>query len=101
MAVGYMYVDRIAPVDVRGSMQTLYGVFVIALGFFVGSVGGGIVADHFSEQVGETIISDWPRIWLSCAAVCALSVVLFLLFFPNRDPEVDPSSVSKGDEGVT
>ena len=51
MAVGYMYVDRIAPVDVRGSMQTLYGVFVLSLGFFVGGFVGGMIGDVFSETV--------------------------------------------------
>jgi len=87
MAVGYMYVDRIAPHDVRGSMQTMYGVFVIALGFFVGSVLSGVVADLFSQTVAGDRVRDWPSIWLSCAGVCAVCVVLFGLFFPNREPE--------------
>ena len=49
MAVGYMYVDKIAPPDVRGSMQTLYGVFVLSLGFFVGRLVSGGVADLFTD----------------------------------------------------
>jgi MFS family permease len=84
LAVGYMYVDRIAPPDVRGSMQTLYGVFVVALGFFVGSILSGAVTDAFTQTVEGVEQSDWPSIWLSCAAVCALCVVLFALFFPDR-----------------
>jgi nucleoside transporter len=86
MAVGYMYVDRIAPLDVRGSMQTLYGVFVIALGFFVGSILSGAVTDVFSGTIDGVDYSDWPSIWLSCAGICAICVVLFALFFPPGEP---------------
>lgn len=113
MAVGYMYVDRIAPTDVRGSMQTLYGVFVLSLGFFVGGFVGGVIGDVFSTTVGVSVLApgfyfggvtasvvgnalatsdatvtirDWTSIWLSCAAICAACVLLFGLFFPRRDP---------------
>ncbi len=85
MAVGYMYVDRIAPVDVRGSMQTLYGVFVLSLGFFVGGVFGGKVGALFSTQLHGRAVHDWTSIWLTCAAVCAVCVVAFALFFPDKD----------------
>ncbi len=87
LAVGYMYVDRIAPPDVRGSMQTLYGVFVIALGFFAGSILSGSVHGALSAVVNDTKVSDWPSIWLSCAAVCAVCLILFALFFPDRHLE--------------
>jgi MFS family permease len=87
MAVGYMYVDRIAPADVRGSMQTLYGVFVLSLGFFVGGFVGGMIGEIFSAPVGDATQRDWTSIWLSCAAICAVCVVVFGLFFPDRRPE--------------
>lgn len=87
MAVGYMYVDRIVPADARGSMQNIYGVFVLSLGFFVGSVVSGQVGAFFSKQVNGTEVHNWPAIWLVCAAGCAVCVVLFALFFPNREPE--------------
>ncbi|MHB0957445.1 MAG: MFS transporter [Pirellulaceae bacterium] len=83
MAVGYMYVDKVAPADVRGSMQTLYGVFVLSLGFFVGGLVGGIVVDAFTTGEGATAVHDWNRIWFSCAALCAVCVVLFAAYFPN------------------
>jgi nucleoside transporter len=85
MAVGYMYVDRIAPSDVRGSMQTFYGTFVLALGFFVGGLVGVPVVDHFTEQLGDATQRDWTGIWLSCAALCALCFVLMALLFPSKE----------------
>ena len=92
MAVGYMYVDRIAPKDVRGSMQTLYGTFVIALGFFVGGVVSGLVGNWFSTGADETLVRDWTSIWLSCAALCAACVVVFAAFFPKEMPEQEVGS---------
>ena len=89
MAVGYMYVDRISPKDVRGSMQTLYGTFVIALGFFVGGFVSGHVGAWFTTGVGEAAEQDWTSIWLSCAAICAACVVVFAAFFPKAMPEVE------------
>jgi len=87
LAVAYIYVDRIAPRDVRGSMQTLYGTFVVALGFFVGGFISGQVGEWFTSGAGETLTRDWTSIWLSCTALCALCVVVFAALFPSKLPE--------------
>ena len=92
MAVGYMYVDRIAPKDVRGSMQTIYGTFVLALGFFVGGFVSGWIGKWFTSSVGETEVQDWTGIWLSCAALCGVCVIVFAVFFPKELPEAAESS---------
>jgi MFS family permease len=87
MAVGYMYVDKVASKDVRGSMQTLYGVFVLSLGFFVGGLLGGVVVDRFTTGEGATAVHDWNRIWLSCVGMCVLCVILFAVFFPKAQAD--------------
>ena len=87
LAVGYMYVDRISPRDVRGSMQNVYGVFFVGIGFFVGGLVGGEVGTRFTTQVGGVETRDWTGIWLSCAALCAVCVVLLMVFFPKQHPE--------------
>jgi MFS family permease len=80
-------VDRIAPKDVRGSMQTFYGTFVVALGFFVGGLVAGQVGEWFTSKVGDRSAQDWTGIWLSCTALCAACVVVFAAFFPKKVPE--------------
>jgi len=90
LAAAYMYVDRIAPKDIRGSMQTIYGVFVIGLGFFVGGLVGGEVGDWFSTKVNGVIHYDWTNIWLVCTVFCAVCVLAFAAFFPKQLPP--PSS---------
>ncbi len=83
MAVGYMYVDKVAPPDVRGSMQTVYGVLVLSLGFFVGGFVSGAIGDRFTSGVGAAAVHNWPGIWLSCTALSVVCLVLFAAFFPR------------------
>jgi len=86
LAVGYMYVDRISPPDVRGSMQNIYGVFFVSIGFFVGGLVGGVVGDWFTSEVDGAKTRDWTGIWLSGTALCAACVLALAAFFPNRQP---------------
>lgn len=87
LAVAYMYVDRIAPSDVRGSMQTVYGTFVIALGFFAGGFVSGQIGEWFTSGAGDTLTRDWTGIWFSCAALCAACFAVFGLCFPDHPPQ--------------
>lgn len=86
LAVGYMYVDRIAPPDVRGSMQNVYGVFFISLGFFFGGLVGGEVGDMFTSSLAGHTVRNWPAIWLSSATLCAACVAALAVFFPASEP---------------
>ena len=83
LAVGYMYVDRIAAADLRGSMQTLFGTFVLALGFFAGGLISGQIVELFTTTVADQTYRDWTAIWLACAAPCALCVVAMITLFPK------------------
>jgi nucleoside transporter len=96
LAVGYMYMDRVAPRDARGSMQTLYGTFVIGLGFFVGGLVAGQAGEWFSTGTGDDRVYDWTTIWLCCTALCAACVIVFAAFFPNRVPDQTNDLPSKG-----
>ncbi len=90
MAVAYMYVDRIAPTDVKGSMQTMYGTLILALGFFVGGIVGGEVGNVFSDSEGN--VENWAGLWWSCAALAGVCTVAFAVLFPDRPP-VDAAEV--------
>ena len=87
LAAGYMYVDRFAPSDLRGSMQTLYGTFIVAFGLFAGGFISGWVGDVFSTGSGADVVRDWTSIWGSGAVFAAVCAVAFALFFPNRLPK--------------
>ncbi len=111
LAVAYMYVDRVSPVDVRGTMQNFYGTFVIGLGFFVGGFVAGKIGDAFTTKIGtETVrsrlgiamergmatfvgkddsaemVRDWLGIWLAGAVLAAIALIGFALLFPKETP---------------
>jgi len=92
LAAAYMYVDKAAPSDLRGSMQTLYGTFVVALGLFVGGFVSGWVGSLFSTGSGDELTRDWTSIWLSCAVFSSLCVVVFVTFFPGMPQMEDITS---------
>ena len=91
-------------------MQTFYGTFVVGLGLFLGGMIGGWFGGLFETGPGETTLrdqlgivsrsgllpfyrkvegvetqffADWPGIWLAGAAISAVALAAFLLFFPN------------------
>lgn len=89
LAVGYMYVDRISPRNVRGSMQNIYGVFFVSIGFFVGGLVGGEVGEFFTRQANGIEVRDWTGIWLSSAALCAVCTVILMAFLSRQHLERD------------
>jgi len=89
LAVAYIYVDRVAPPDVRGSMQNLYGNFLLGLGFMVGGVVGGRVGAIFTMRTATGDVHNWPMIWGSCAILAACCAVGFAIFFPSDHSNVD------------
>ncbi|MEX1097002.1 MAG: MFS transporter [Planctomycetales bacterium] len=122
IAVAFMYVDRVAPRDARGSMQNLYGVFVLGSGFVIGGLLSGGVGEVFSsdpdaptlrarygiestaglatvqvERDDELVevVRDWPGIWFSGAIVAAIAVAGLAAAFPRDPPrEAGPAPVA-------
>src|SRR5262249_54240001 len=94
-AAAFIYVDRVAGPEVRGSMQTFFGTFVFGIGMIVGAVVGGVIGAQFSMGSGATAVRNWTAIWLAPAAVAALTLLGFLLRFPRRpDREAEPQAAA-------
>jgi hypothetical protein len=81
LAVAYM-------LDIRGSMQTVYGTFVIGVGFFLGGVISGEIGERFSSETG----TDWVAIWMVGAALTLACLVAFVVFFPKETIEEAPAA---------
>jgi MFS family permease len=114
LASAFMYIDRAVGKDLRGSMQTLYGTSILGLGFFFGGYVGGWIGEVFTTPLGQQGASaplreslgiasraglieftvkdvgaqlrDWPGIWLSCAVIAGLALVIFTAAFPRGVP---------------
>jgi len=75
--VGTMYVDSVAPPDIRASAQALIAVVTLGLGNFIGTQVTGIVMDLFRSQDGFR----WRPIFLvPCALTIACAVAFVVLF---------------------
>ena len=128
LATAFMYVDRISPADVRGSMQNFYGTFIISLGMFVGSFVSGGVGELFTtdpdeptvratmgiaseagvttfeqnipgeENATETKIRDWPGVWLSGAAIALIGLIGLAILFPKDTPIAISEAANNSEE---
>jgi nucleoside transporter len=83
---GQIYVDRKAPPDLRAAAQGFIAFVTLGVGMFIGSWASGRVVDLFARSGGG---HDWHQVWLVPAAGAALVLVVFALFFREREDERD------------
>jgi nucleoside transporter len=85
----YIYVDNIAPKDIRHSAQSLIAIIILGVGNFVGSLFSGWIQNVFTTETvgagGEVMRSvNWRGTFLVPAALTLLCLVAFLVFFHER-----------------
>lgn len=74
---GAMYVDKVAPPDIRASAQALLAVVTLGFGNFIGTQITGAVMDFFKED-GKF---RWRPIFLVPCILTILCAIAFVLFF--------------------
>jgi nucleoside transporter len=85
----YIYVDNIAPKDIRHSAQGLIATIILGFGNFVGSLFCGWIQNTFTttaiNAAGETVKTiDWTKTFLVPTALTILCLVVFLAFFREK-----------------
>jgi len=88
MVVQQLYVDRVAPKDIRASAQNLLNLITLGVGSFLGSLISGEVMKYFTKEGVE----DWRMIFLIPAVLTTLCGIAYALTF--RNPEAQGESVS-------
>jgi hypothetical protein len=73
----FIYINRVAPPEIRGSAQALYTTVTLGLGLFVGTRIIGAVMDRFRCASGFT----WRTIFLVPCFLLAVCALAFLLLF--------------------
>lgn len=76
----YIYVDQVAPPDIRHSAQGLIAFVLLGAGLVVGSWFAGFVSDYF--RVGDAV--DYSRVFLVPLVLTVLCAVLFVAFFRQK-----------------
>jgi MFS family permease len=82
----YIYVDTIAPADIRASAQSLIAVVILGIGNFVGSNFSGWIQKMFTAE-GTT---NWRNVFLVPMALTLLCAVAFVAFFRERKTTPSP-----------
>jgi nucleoside transporter len=76
----FIYVDKVAPPDIRASAQSLIAIVSLGLGRFLGSLFAGGIRDFFTA--GD--VTNWTAVFLVPCALTTLCAVAFLVFFRER-----------------
>ncbi|MFC1485489.1 MFS transporter [Candidatus Latescibacterota bacterium] len=76
----FIYVDSIAPRDIRASAQGFISIITLGLGNFIGSLFAGAVQSSFTGG-GKT---DWTTVFLVPAFITFLSAGVFAVMFHDK-----------------
>ncbi|MFZ1291361.1 MAG: MFS transporter [Melioribacteraceae bacterium] len=82
--VAFIYVDTIAPKDIRHSAQSLITLIALGLGNYVGSLFAGFVQTSFTSDAG----TDWSMVFLIPTILTVVCAAAFLVFFKDQKQEI-------------
>ncbi|MFO7588682.1 MAG: MFS transporter [Gemmatimonadota bacterium] len=84
----FIYVDKVAPPDIRASAQSMIAIIALGLGRFLGSLFAGGVRDWFTTPAG----TNWTGVFLVPCALTVTCAAAFLLFF--REESAPPPATA-------
>jgi nucleoside transporter len=88
-AAAFIYVDTIAPKDIRHSAQSFITLVTYGLGNYVGSIFAGWVQSHYTTTVAAADgtlqpVTNWTGVFIVPVFLTVLCAVLFLAFFKDK-----------------
>jgi nucleoside transporter len=79
-AAAFIYVDTIAPRDIRNSAQSLITLITYGVGNYIGSLFVGWVHDLFTKNE----VTNWTNVFLVPCFLTVFCAFVFLIFFRER-----------------
>ena len=88
-AAAFIYVDTVAPKDIRHSAQSFITLVTYGLGNYVGSLFAGWVQTYFTKTVAtpegvQEAVTNWTGVFIVPCFLTVVCAVLFLLFFKDK-----------------
>jgi len=85
-AAAQIYVDTVAPKDIRASAQSMISFVTYGLGLYLGSHFAGLIQNMFSEigVKGEIVSTDWTLVFLVPTALTVICAIIFVLTFKEK-----------------
>ena len=93
-AAAYIYVDRVAPVDVRHSAQTVFGIVMLGGGPVLGGYLSGWLGERYGSLAGpDSVGEQFAPLWRTLGWIgLGVALVLLLLFREQaRDDAEEPA----------
>jgi len=82
---GQIYVDKVAPEEIRANAQGLIAMITYGAGMVIGAAISGRVAEHYQiMEAGEVVGHQWPQVWVIPAVMAVVVIVLFALLFREK-----------------
>jgi nucleoside transporter len=90
---GQIYVDKASPATIRGQAQGFYVLITQGLGMIIGAQLFGKLTSKYAAPAGSPpgTQPDWFHIWLWPALFAAVIVVIFFVFFKDRNNAPAPA----------
>jgi len=81
-----IYVDMVAPKDIRASAQSLIALVTLGVGMYIGSVFAGWIQNFFSEfgPDGSIISTNWTGVFMVPVALTVICALAFVVFFKEQ-----------------
>ncbi|MBC7834249.1 MAG: MFS transporter [Phycisphaerales bacterium] len=84
-AGAYVFVEKVAPKDIRHSAQTVFGIIILGLGPVLAGLYNQWLDSYAITSTtgvdGVTTVTNWPRLWFVQAALGLASALIVALFF--------------------
>lgn len=77
---GSLFVEQGTEPHLRSSAQGLFVLMTNGIGTVIGTLGSGMVVDHFTTNG----VKDWTSIWFSFAAYSLVLLIVFALVFKEK-----------------
>jgi len=81
---GQIYVDKKAPVAIRGQAQGFLVLVTQGLGMLIGAQIVGRLVAHYTTGTGPAASIDWKSVWIAPAAMALAVLVVFVVLFKEK-----------------
>lgn len=76
----FIYVDKVAPPDIRASAQSMIAIVAMGFGRFLGSLFAGKIQEIFTTEAG----TNWTGVFLVPCVLTMVCAIAFILFFRDE-----------------
>ncbi|MEQ8953895.1 MAG: MFS transporter [Gammaproteobacteria bacterium] len=83
-ASAYMFVDRVADVDIRNSAQTVFGIIILGVGPVLAGPFLGLLGNVFGEA---GVVTNFAGMWFTLSIIALLSTLFFGALFKDESTE--------------